>query len=238
MFVIKMADLVIAIHNRYRYVEEQCREYVTDETDVDFHVEVSEEEIRKEQREASIPCGLDYCESICVYRRISNTLIEYDAFLLHGACIERDGEVYAFCAKSGTGKSTHLMLWKKMYGDQVRIINGDKPILRRNHGVFYVYGTPWCGKEGWNINTSAPIKSLCFLERGKDNEIETLPGEQVMKRLGHQILMPKAPDQMIRYLDLMDDLIRQTSCYLLHCNMEKDAARVAYEGMNDNRDKK
>lgn len=45
---------------------------------------------------ASIPCTPDYCESICIYRQISSHLIQYDAFLMHGACIEYDGNVYAF----------------------------------------------------------------------------------------------------------------------------------------------
>lgn len=232
MFTIRIADLNICIHNHYSYVENMCADYLATNRAIDFHVEVSLEAIKKEQEDASIPCTLDYCESICVYRQISNQLIHYDAFLMHGACLEYLGDVYAFCAKSGTGKSTHLLLWKKCFGDAAHIINGDKPILRLRDGVFYVYGTPWCGKEGWNINTSAPLKALCFLERGTTNTIEAVPKSQVMKRLGHQILMPETPDEMVHYLNIMDTLIKQTSCYLLHCNMNEDAAKVAYEGMN------
>ena len=232
MFTIRIADLNICIHNHYSYVEQLCNGYLTSDTNIDLDIEASHEEIKKEQQEASISCTPDYCESICIYRQISSHLIQYDAFLMHGACIEYDGNVYAFCAKSGTGKSTHLLLWKKLFGEKAHIINGDKPILRLHNGLFYVYGTPWCGKEGWNINTSAPLKALCFLERGMINTIEPLPDPDVMKRLGHQILMPVHQNEMIHYLDLMDQLIRQTSCYLLHCNMEEEAATVAYEGMN------
>lgn len=79
------------------------------------------------------------------------------------------------------------------------------------------------------MNTSAPLKALCFLERDTTNTIEPIHSSQVMQRLGHQILMPKAAEQMEHYLDMMDVLIRQTSCYLLHCNMEEEAARVANE---------
>lgn len=229
MFSIKIADLIICIYNHYSYVENMCKNYITTDTNIDFHVEVSQDDILKEQTNAAIPCTLDYCESICVYRAISDKLIHYDAFLMHGACIEYHGKAYAFCAKSGTGKSTHLCLWKKVYGEDVHIINGDKPILRLRDGIFFVYGTPWCGKEGWNMNTSAPLKALCFLERDTTNTIEPIHSSQVMQRLGHQILMPKAAEQMEHYLDMMDVLIRQTSCYLLHCNMEEEAARVANE---------
>ena len=241
MFRIKMADLLIEIQNHYKYVENMCKDYLAEAESgpVNLVVEVTEEAIMKEQREASVPCTKDYCESICIYREISKHLISYDGFLMHGACIEMDGDVYVFCAKSGTGKSTHLALWKKHFGEKARIINGDKPILRwfgseanKDISNFVVYGTPWCGKEGWNINTSGSLKAICFLERGEKNEIHPIRSDETIKRLGHQILMPKTPYEMTKYLDMIDVLIRNTPCYLLSCNMEEEAAVVAYEGMN------
>lgn len=232
MFYIKIAGLIVCINNRYSYVEEMCRGYVTSERDADFHVEVSGDDISGEQAESCIPCTPGYCESICIYREISGRLIDYDGFLLHGACVEYNGEAYAFCAKSGVGKSTHLGLWKKHFGDAANIINGDKPIIRRQNGVFYVYGTPWCGKEGWNMNTYAPLKALCFLERSVINSIEPVPDFMVMQRLCHQILLPKDTGQMNNYLDMLDSFIRLTPCYVMHCNMETEAARIAYDGMN------
>jgi len=150
---------------------------------------------------------------------------------MHAACIEMDGEVYVFCAKSGTGKTTHLKLWKQVYGDKARIINGDKPIIRMKNDGFTVYGTPWCGKEGYNINTSAPLKAVCFIERGVDNEIEQIKPEQVMTRLVHQILMPVNPAEMVSYLDMIDKLIKSTPVYVLKCNMNEEAAHVSYNGM-------
>ena len=236
MLCIKMADLMIEIHNHYDYVEKMCADYrVEGGNKADLVIEVTEEAVLKEQQDASIPCSLEYCESICIYREISKKLIQYQGFLMHGACIEIEGEVYVFCAKSGTGKSTHLALWKKHFGEKARIINGDKPIIRWFPGrekEFVVYGTPWCGKEEWNINTSGNMKAICFLERGEKNEIHPIPGKEAIKRLGHQILMPKAPHEMISFLDMIDVLLKTTPCYLLSCNMEVEAAVVAYHGMN------
>ena len=236
MFTIRMADINICIHNKYSYVENMCRDYMmADDCQIDFHIEVSAEEIGREQAQADIPCSPDYCESICIYRAISNQLIRYHALLMHGACLEYHGNAYVFCAKSGTGKTTHLRLWKKVFGSDVHIINGDKPILRARNNRFYVYGTPWCGKEGWNINTSAPLSALCFLERSETNTIDTVPAPQVMERLAHQILMPKEQGELIRYLDLMNLLISETPCHLLRCNMEDEAARVAFAGLTKER---
>ncbi len=237
MFRIKMADIIIDVANRYRYVREMCADYIIEKDDeaADLIVCATDDAIMQEMANAAEPCTEEYCESICIYRAISECLIRYNGFLLHGACIEKEGEVYAFCAASGTGKSTHLSLWKKHFGDKVRIINGDKPIIRlypQENDKFVVYGTPWCGKEGWNINTSGPLKAICFLERGKTNEIRPITAKEAVKRLGHQILMPKTPREMTMYLDLLDVLLREIPCYLLSCNMEEEAAEVAYRGMN------
>ena len=112
------------------------------------------------------------------------------------------------------------------------MINGDKPIIRWIGGTIQVYGTPWCGKEGWNVNTSAPLKAICFLERGHVNKIRKLPSQEVMKALVHQIIMPKQADLLSSYLELIDHMVTSIPCYHLHCNRELEAAQVAYEGMN------
>ena len=236
MFHIRMADLTICIKNKYEYTKKLCRNYIveTEETknsECDMTIEVSDEDIKKEQQEGEQIYPLEYCESICIYRAISRKLVNFNGFLMHAACIEMDGEVYVFCAKSGTGKTTHLKLWKQVYGDKARIINGDKPIVRMKNDGFTVYGTPWCGKEGYNINTSAPLKAVCFIERGVDNEIEQIKPEQVMTRLVHQILMPVNPAEMVSYLDMIDKLIKSTPVYVLKCNMNEEAAHVSYNGM-------
>lgn len=232
MFCIRIAGLDIQINNHYPYVETMCTDYIVPSGGrADMCIEVTHDDIEKEQKEAEYPYPEEYCESICIYRAISEQLIEFDAFLMHGACIEYEDRAYVFLAKSGTGKSTHIALWKKVYGDGVHIINGDKPVVRCKDGTFYVYGTPWCGKEGWNVNTCAALKALCFLERGEDNCISEMEDSLVMSRLCHQILMPKSRNNVIRYLAMMDKLIRNTGCYIMQCNMDEEAARVACEGM-------
>ncbi|MBE5928225.1 MAG: hypothetical protein E7267_02455 [Lachnospiraceae bacterium] len=235
MFYIRLADINIRIDNKYEYVRNMCKEYITDSDDISMQVSVSDGDIEKEQKDSyksqGIEYPLPYCESICIYREISRQLIHYDAFLMHGACIEMGGRVYAFCAKSGTGKSTHLMYWKQVYGDKAHIINGDKPIIRLVDNTFMVYGTPWCGKEGWNINTCAPLNAICFLKRG-ENHIERIVAKEAIPQLMHQVILPKNQTEIIKYLDLIDRLLTEIPSYEMYCSMNKEAAIVAYEGMN------
>lgn len=233
MFTIKIAGLNISIDNKYPGVERLCRDYIVDvpQSECDMSVAVSEDDVSREVTTASEPVSRSYAESLCIYRAICSRLPEFEAFLLHAAVVEVDGVAYAFTAKSGTGKTTHITLWKKLLGDRVKIINGDKPIIRFHDGTPYAYGTPWCGKEGYNVNTRAPLSALCFVERAEENRIAPFGGQQMLGRLMGQILIPRSADEIIRLTSLLDRLVRTVPCYLLGCNMDIEAARVAYDGM-------
>lgn len=233
MFTLKMAGLIIAVDNKYPSVERQCRDYAVEREagECDMRVCVSEDEIDREMEAALTPVSRGYAESICIYRNICLQLAGYDAFLMHAAVVEVDGDGYAFAAKSGTGKTTHVTLWKKLFGNRANIVNGDKPIIRFHDGVPYAYGTPWCGKERENINSRVPLKALCFIERAKQNSIAPLEGQQMLARLFGQLLLPCDAGEVVRLTALLDRLVRGVPCYLLKCNMDVEAAEVAYKGM-------
>ncbi|MBQ8141120.1 MAG: hypothetical protein IJ038_05435 [Clostridia bacterium] len=233
MFYIKIADLKIRIRNKFEYAYRLCKDYVIEEpSGVDLDVSVSDEEIQKEMNDAEIKVSPAYAEGICIYRNICKELpLRFDAYLLHSALIEYEGRGYAFAAKSGTGKSTHISLWKKVFGEKVRIINGDKPIIRCINGEFVAYGTPWCGKEGFSVNDSVPLRALCFIERDKENSISRMPAEDAVMRLFNQILIPNDIETVNKLFPLLDKTLATVPCYLLRCNMEDEAAIVSYNGM-------
>lgn len=235
MFYIRMADLNIKIENRYQYVRWICRDYTVapmEKTDITVHI--SEEEIQAELAVSKYPDLPDYAESICIYRKICRQLPQdAEAFLLHCALIEYEGCGYAFAAKSGTGKSTHISFWQKKFGDDVHIVNGDKPILRFKENKLYAYGTPWCGKENLQINTSVPLKAICFLERALQNEIRPIQADEAVMRIFHQILTPDDLQSADALIPLLDRTLREIPCYVLSCNMSEEAAEVAYRGMNE-----
>lgn len=234
MFKIKIADFVIEIQNKYNYIENLCRDYIVNEGTPDLIASCTENEIKEEIQNFAEPsyANFAYCESVCIYRSISLQLPKYNAFLMHSAVIDVDGKAYAFTAQSGTGKSTHICLWKKLLGDRVVVVNGDKPILRFIEDKLYIYGTPWCGKEGWNTNMRSELKGLCFLERAEENSIQPLEKTKAAERIMQQILMPKDPFGAISTLELMDKMLMKVDTWLLGCNMDIEAAKIAYENMS------
>ena len=232
--ICRIADFNIEIFPLYAATEAFCAAYICEApAQVDFTVVMREADIDAELERDANGYGFDraYYERLALYRKICAEILSRGAFMMHCAVIEYEGRGYAFTAPSGTGKTTHIRLWKKRFGDgQVTIVNGDKPILRVTDGEIYAYGTPWCGKEGYNVNTRVPLRALCFLERAEENSIRCISDTEAMPKLFSQIMVADSAD-LARQLELVDTLVTTVPMYRLGCNMEIEAARVAYAGM-------
>ena len=135
MFCIQIAEVLIAIKNRYAFTERLCADYIVDTSpdDCDISVAATPEEIAAENDEKG-PFSPAYCESLALYRKICTRMLDFNAFLFHAAIISYAEQGFAFVAKSGTGKSTHVAQWMRTLGDDVTVVNGDKPILRWRNG--------------------------------------------------------------------------------------------------------
>lgn len=233
MPIYRIADLNIKINHKYKYTYILCHDYLADNQDIepDFEISACQQEIEKDK--AILPdMHESYLESLSIYRQIAKKMLDYNGIVLHAAVIEMDGKAYAFTAPSGTGKSTHTALWLKAFEGKARIINGDKPLLRLIDDVLYIYGTPWCGKEGININTKVPLSSICFISQAKENEISPLDKNLAVTKIFTQLLMPENENQTNRFFDMVEEIFNRVDFYSLKCNMDIEAAFVAYEGMN------
>ena len=231
MLVIELAEKRIRIENQYPFIERQCRElgYTVSGEEADFAVRATEEEIAEEQKNGSFSPG--YCESICIYRHICEKMPEYGVFILHSAVVEVGGKAYAFAAKSGVGKSTHISLWLKNIPG-ARVLNGDKPLFRlEEDGSLTVFGTPWQGKENWGYNGKAKLAALCFLERGETNCIRRATEDEVISRMVHQMLLHGSRQLVDRQLLLMNSLLAAVPYYILQCNISAEAATLSYQTM-------
>lgn len=232
---IRLADFRILIHARHGYVVRQCKDYLTDapltEAEADLTVEVSEAELAEERQKNPTNLSDGYMESICIYRAICRQLPPLGGMLLHGAVISDGTHGFVFTADSGVGKTTHVRLWQKAFGEEVSIVNGDKPLIRKRGETWYAYGTPWCGKEGWNINTSVPLTGICFLRRGETNVVHPFNGASAVGAIFPQLLIPQEPLALTATLDLLDGLLTEVPLYEMYCTISEEAARVARAAM-------
>lgn len=229
--IYEIAGLRISIENRCKFTEKFCERYLSADqsSPYDISTRVTNEEFY-EEKALSEGFSDGYIENICIYRGICRQLPVLNRMLLHAAVLEIDGNAYAFLGKSGTGKSTHTGLWMK-YLPNVRIVNGDKPILQWTQDGFIAHGTPWNGKEGLGENISASLKGLCFLEQAKENEIVKLTPSQAATRIFGQILFPEDEANATKTLEITDKLVMDTPCWSLKCNISEEAMKICYEAM-------
>ena len=231
--VYDIAELRIKINNRLPYTDKFCKDYLSEDqqSPVDLEIEVTNEEFFAEKSKSS-EFSDGYIENLCIYRKMCEQMPKWDRFLMHTAVLEYEGSCYAFLGKSGTGKSTHTGLWLKNL-PTAKILNGDKPILAYKNGEFTVYGTPWMGKERFGYNGKGILKSLCFLEQAKVNDISLIPVEKVAERLFIQLLMPKNVEMVARTLELADVLVKTVPSYLMKCDISDEAFRTSFNCLTE-----
>lgn len=240
-FRIALAGQVIGVSALYEQTRTFCKNYLTD-APASFEVAVTPADIAYERQRSARADELEgaavrehadpYLETLAVYRKLAQLLVQDDILLMHGAVVAVDGQAYLFTAKSGTGKTTHTRLWMQQFGDRAVMVNGDKPLLHVTNTGVTVYGTPWDGKEHLSTNTSCPLKALCILTRSETNHIERISKKEALPMLCQQVYRPENPAALAKMLALIDRLGSSVPLYRLGCNMEPEAALVAYHGMN------
>lgn len=239
-FTVKLAGCSIGVSAMFSSTKTFCAEYLTGEAPM-FSVEVTWTDIlferEKSAREDEIE-GVpvrhfsdEYLETLAVYRRIAEKLPKYDTMLFHGSVIAVDGMGYLFTAKSGTGKSTHTGLWRRLFEGRVVMVNDDKPLLRMEGGNVFACGTPWNGKHRLGSNLSVPLKAICILERSSSNHVERISKSAAFPMLVQQSYRPLDSEALAETLLLLDRLGNGVKLYHMGCNMEPEAAQTAYEAM-------
>ena len=242
-FKIRLADKIIEISAIHKYIADYCKEYISTgisdfsvqvtQSDIDFEREKSKQEDIKE----NIPVrhfSDDYLETLAVYRKITDEMLEYNTILFHGSVVSVDNIGYLFTAKSGTGKSTHTKLWREFFKERAVMVNDDKPLLRVTENGVTAYGTPWNGKHRLSTNIGVPLNAICVLERSDENHIQKVTAESVYNMLVQQVYRPQNPQKLLKTLQLIDVLADSVKLYRLGCNMDISAAETAYNGMKGN----
>lgn len=232
MIKILIADFVVEIDNKYDYIMRKCSNYLYDgDRETDFFIKVTEEDIIAQKNASEENFEDDYLEYISVYRKIADEILNYDAFVMHGTVIKVNEKGIMFTAVSGIGKTTHMLLWLKLLGDKLTIINGDKPIIRFFDGVPYAYGTPWCGKENLNTNDRVILSDICLIERGEVDEATLATQLDVFSHFIKQIYRPSKTELINKTFDLAGKLFKYSNLRRFKCRKSISAAKTAYKAI-------
>lgn len=229
-FTVNFAGLNIGITSIYKYTMDFCKDYIVDEPAV-FSVCATEDKINHEIEISDFNPPAPYAESICIYREIAERLPLYNRFIFHGASISFDGDGYIFTAPSGTGKSTHILLWQKYLGTGVEVVNGDKPIIEFTDNGAIIHSTPYAGKEGLQNHSSVPLKAVCIVGRGLVNSIEKIRVGAYFNQLFKQVYNPVDTKAAAATIQLFNRLA-EIPFYSLKCDISEQAVRTSFEKLS------
>ena len=162
---------------------------------------------------------------------ISNALLPYHRCIFHGTAFLWQGKAWLFTAPSGTGKTTQFKRWRALYRNEVRILNGDKPILEfMPDGQIMVHPSPWKGKERWGSMLKAPLAGIIYLEQGKENTITRLtPQEAVIPIYKQVIYLPEKEEHIRAVCRLEDALLRNIPVWKLVNLGDLDSAQLTHD---------
>lgn len=238
-FVIEIAGFAVRVEPLYETTALYCQKYWTDRpAELSITVEcgsLSREQILLDmeadaeglkRRKFSDP----FLERSFIQRRVGELLLERKVLLMHGSTVAVDGAAYLFTAPCGTGKSTHTRLWREVFGNRAVMVNDDKPFLRFAEEGVLAYGSPWTGKHGLGSNVCYPLKGICILSRGTENNIRRADPLAVRKFLRQQCFVPEEGKE--RAFSLVDRLMDSVPVWQMECTKNPQAASVAWEAMS------
>ena len=230
-FNICLADIPISVKSIYKSTAFFCRDYFYDGP-VKYSITIEEEDIAEERSGVFLNFSDQYLETLALYRKIAELLVDEDTILFHSSIIEVEEIAYVFAAPSGVGKSTHTRLWREYFTDKnVHMINDDKPLIKVRNDII-AYGTPWMGKNNIGENRSCPVKAICFLSQGKENRIFKMENEEKFSILLKQTYRSKDKQRLLRTIHLLNKIKKQVPIYRMECNISPEAVKTAFEQMN------
>ena len=240
-FTLEIATHAVAVRAFFDGSRAYCRDYLTDRSP-ELTLEITREDLLLEREKNAETDRFEgqpvrnlsdaQLEITAIQRKLTQAFFAWDMILFHGSAIAVDGEAYLFAAKSGTGKSTHTRLWREVLGDRALMVNDDKPFLHITDEGVQVCGSPWNGKHRLGSNTSLPLRAICLLERGEQNEIRKISAGEALPVLLQQSARPVDGKLLPKYLELLDGLTRYADFYHLRCNMHPEAAKISFEAMS------
>ncbi|MDO4466493.1 MAG: hypothetical protein Q4C49_05730 [Bacillota bacterium] len=240
-FQIKVVNTIFHIDSINLTGESFFKDYLVTSQHSDYFLSIKEEDILYEKEMGYVldlhgkridrHFSKEICESLAIQRKVSQILFEKDVILLHGELIGVGNEGYILTAKSGVGKSTRALKWIENI-PCAYIVDGDKPFLSIGEEIIG-YGTPWCGKEGLNTNTSIRIKGICFLSRNKEYSIEEVGISQVFSRLLYQVHLPD-PKDTVKMIQLLNKMSQSVKFYDLQCDRSTQSAIRTYQYISNN----
>ena len=235
-YQISLAGKDIQIISKYDRVWYQCKDYIIEKKGLpDFTIKIEQEDICAEREIWLKDAFVDNqaiqsemsLESIAIYRKICEEMLNYSALAMHGSVISNGKTGIMLMAKSGVGKTARTRLFLKCIPD-IFVVNGDKPLLMLKGDKAYACGTPWCGKEQMNRNVIVPLDAILLLERAENTIIRELPLMEAMPRLLQHTFLTSNENRYKDRLHLIHEIAKRVKIYSYMSELSENSVLKAW----------
>ena len=172
-----------------------------------------------------------YAEYVLSCSYACDALMRRDRIVFHGAAFRWHQRAWLFSAPSGTGKTTQLKNWQRLFGGEMEIMNGDKPILELcADGHVLVRPSPWKGKEGLGRDDiTAPLGGIILLRQDRENRIaRATPGQAARSLFGRNYSSFADEEDVLNAARILEGILRVTPVWILRNLGDEDSARLTY----------
>ena len=166
--------------------------------------------------------------------KTAEVLLRGSASILHAVAMSWRERAWLLCAPSGTGKTTQFVLWKRLLGDEVRLLSGDQPVVTMEpDGTILVWASAWTGKERW-IDIPGPVKlgGVIFLAQAPYNELTAPePGTFAKQMIETFSCRPETEADVRSFAALADGILRHP-VWLLRNRGDPASAQMAVDAID------
>ncbi len=163
------------------------------------------EDLVQQRQELPDPLEFPLSENLMV-----SYLSKQRGVMFHACGIQDGTKGFLFSGNSTHGKSTTAQLWQ----NRAKILNDDRIIVRRENGVFKMYGTPWHGTFAGVAAASVQLHKLFFLRHAGENQLTKASGIKAASMLFTRCFPPFGDHKGIEFtLDFCTQLATSIPCY-------------------------
>lgn len=153
----------------------------------------------------------------------------YGKIPIHSASILYRDKAWLFAASSGTGKSTHVDMWRKM-GYDFTDFNGDVAMIYDAGNAIMASSLPWCGTSNISMNKTVELGGIFFLKRGTSDLTRCLNDVDGALGIISRSFLPNWDRELLsRTVMIATRLADRTKLYELYCTQTVEAAKVVKE---------
>ncbi len=159
-----------------------------------------------------------------------NNILNNGGIVMHASSIAWEGKGILFTAPSGTGKSTHVRLWEKYFGDAVSVVNDDTPVIRFREDTPMLCGTPWSGSSDKFTNLEVPVKAIVVLSQATENSIRMLSVSEALPVVMPRCFLPYFDEKLMEkaYM-ILEKILKEVPVYYLKCKPDEEAMELVHQ---------